>query len=299
VKSILTYHLPAWCKLGFDPNKPAILFRIHKDFIQNELRKIKPSSPIIQDFQSRLPHIGEFKLAFENEFGFDGVFRRKEKLGPKNDSLFYEYTITIPNLRNTETCYLCNGIRMVGGTHCRSCGGKGLVSRLNWNNAHQVVATLASVSADFSCPEEANYTGDESQLLTFASVYAEGSCGSSINALFSKRLCEWMRERGEGKIPEVEDAMALAWARMNNGSIEESDRRRIEAVIDTPEGWLNISCPGQGCGLYPSQGFKDYNGDVIGAEFKPHNVDTPMQQLTLLAGLAALYQLAHKEIYGK
>lgn len=55
--------------------------------------------------------------------------------------------------------------------------------------------------------------------------------------------------------------------------------------------WLNLSCPGNGCGLDPEY----YRTDGRGYTLLPHNVDTPYQQLSLLAGLAFIHREARQK----
>ncbi len=66
--------------------------------------------------------------------------------------------------------------------------------------------------------------------------------------------------------------------------------------VSVGDGFITIDCPGNACGIHP-----DHNAGLRiekdeGYEFTCHNVDSPAQQLTLLAGLAALHDKARKEI---
>lgn len=54
----------------------------------------------------------------------------------------------------------------------------------------------------------------------------------------------------------------------------------------TERGRFSVSCPGDACGLYSDE-YSSHDGRM-GHRFTCHNVDNPGQQLTLLAGLAAL-----------
>ena len=69
---------------------------------------------------------------------------------------------------------------------------------------------------------------------------------------------------------------------------------RFRASVDSSNGWLRVDCPGDACQIYPSHG--DDIKEGRGYEFACHNVDTPAQQLTLLAGLAALHDRVRKEL---
>ena len=59
-------------------------------------------------------------------------------------------------------------------------------------------------------------------------------------------------------------------------------------------GWLSIGCSGDRTGLHPSS-FGSI-GIGRGYQFSCHNVDTSMQQLTLLVGLATLCDKVRKEM---
>lgn len=54
-----------------------------------------------------------------------------------------------------------------------------------------------------------------------------------------------------------------------------------------------LNCPGNACGIHPVIHWEEGEN---GYKFSCHNVDTPMQQLTLLAGLATLHDKARQEM---
>lgn len=62
---------------------------------------------------------------------------------------------------------------------------------------------------------------------------------------------------------------------------------RFSALCRQPK-WLNLTIPGNACGLDP-ENYHDTSKD--GYELLPHNVDCSLQQLTFLAGLACLHDL--------
>lgn len=87
-------------------------------------------------------------------------------------------------------------------------------------------------------------------------------------------------------------AMKTAYKRMFGP--DHIDEYSFHAYVAYKGGWLNVGCPGNACGLNPtSQGVTEKGK---GYEFACHNVDTPAQQITLLAGLAALHDKARKEM---
>ena len=71
----------------------------------------------------------------------------------------------------------------------------------------------------------------------------------------------------------------------------------FRAGVFSEFGWLNTDCPGNACGLNPSLDAEyDMKKPCHGYKFSCHNVDTAAQQLTLLAGVAALHDKARQEI---
>ena len=94
---------------------------------------------------------------------------------------------------------------------------------------------------------------------------------------------------------EMIEAMIKTWQKMfPTKKVDKYDRYSFRASVDYENGWLNVSCPGDACGLNPANSCGGEDGR--GYEFSCHNVDSPMQQLTLIAGLAALCDKAKKEI---
>jgi len=116
--------------------------------------------------------------------------------------------------------------------------------------------------------------------------------GGSLSGLYSIPLVKWMSEKVGRNIPEMVGAMSTAYEHMlGPGSAKYGPFR---ASVDYEGGWLNVYCPGDACGLNPDS--NGLEGDGRGYEFSCHNVDSPAQQLTLLAGLAALHDRVDREL---
>jgi hypothetical protein len=119
--------------------------------------------------------------------------------------------------------------------------------------------------------------------------------GGSMHGAYSVDFVRWLSSFKEHHIPEMEKAMMLAYERMM--TLRHESRCSFLAFINDTKGWLNISIPGDACGLHPSSGMHCHEKE--GYEFSSNNADTSVQQLTLLCGLAALHDLARHQLVGQ
>ena len=171
------------------------------------------------------------------------------------------------------------------------CNGDGEEHDYRW---HEVYAISASLTILFSIIEypEIETACQLPQLLVVQTKFGKGSHGGELGGGYGIELCDWLSIfQPNTEIPEMSDAMKLAYGRMLGR--EYFNKRSFKATVAYENGWLNVSCPGDACGLHPSDGFIRA-GD--GYRFSSHNVDRPAQQLTLLSGLAALHDRERKEM---
>ena len=152
---------------------------------------------------------------------------------------------------------------------------------------------MTAFSALFRFAPQKETSSSLIQLMTFGTCTIKGQNGSYIGGEFSFPLCRWLGSLGQHEIiPEMIQAMKGAYGRMHGG-LRDFDNFYFRAFVNDENGWLNVSCPGDACGIQPAHS-GTHRG--LGYEFSCHNVDTPVQQITLLAGLAALHDRARKEI---
>jgi hypothetical protein len=131
------------------------------------------------------------------------------------------------------------------------------------------------------------------QLLAFATstdvdLYGApivGEIGIPLRGFLDRMYRE---ENTDGK-DFIEQAMIKAWRKMH-GKVTFSEKIRLSFKL-REHGFFHLDCPGNACGLDPYSYPKSLEE---GYEFCPHNTDAPKQQLTLLAGLAAICTLAKK-----
>lgn len=127
----------------------------------------------------------------------------------------------------------------------------------------------------------------------------ENSIIEHLKKEFGFTKFDWSFHEGFGfddaiRLVKMEDAMRKAYVRMLRADY--LDSLSFRASVENERGWLNVSCPGSACGLHPTDHFMR---DGYGFEFSSHNVDTPAQQLTLLAGLAALHDRVDQELQAR
>ena len=114
-----------------------------------------------------------------------------------------------------------------------------------------------------------------------------------ISAGFSPQLRNWLRENmGEKVRQKISQWMENAYLRMfGQQTVDSFDKHHLGLFI-RDQNWITFKCPGDRCDLYPN--CTSVRTNHQGWEFIDHNVDTPMQQLTLLIGVASLATLAQK-----
>lgn len=287
MKFLITEIIPCWYELSWQERKPALILRVHKDFITN-LKPIREEWSFIQSLKEEF-QFRNFISDFGGNFGFENALQRKEK----ND--WIEFVGMIPKVEITKgNCKKCGGSgkdeeRWDGD--CLYCHGSGKNFVYDW---HSVYALSASLSIFFwvaSRPPEKDTSASFPQLMVIETVIRKGDYGGSLSGEISISLRKWLSSFGDhSKIPEMVQAMRTADAQMfiSSRSHEYYFRVSIEG------GGFSVSCPGNACGIYTTS--HGYIKEGEGCSFSSHNVDTPMQQITLLTVLAALHDRARREI---
>lgn len=281
--------LPCWYELSWkdSPVKPAIIVRVHKDFAE-KFQEIPPSAPM----PSALKKNFEFKSfcgSLRENFGFEEAFKKL----PEEDE-FVSFSVDLPKIRKEETveCRTCNGSGkdQLDDEICFSCKGKGRKGIIDWHDAFAVSASFTIFSA-VTFYSEIETSARVPQLLTFQTCTIADLHGGSLSGIYGIPLVKWLSSF-KGNIPEMIEAMMRAYDYMLE--LHDFDKYRFQSSVDYDDGRLNVSCPGNACGLNPSSSSDLRDGQ--GYKFSCRNTDSPLQQLTLLAGLAALHDRARKEI---
>jgi len=283
-KSILRERVPCWYELLWREQR-GIILRIHTDFA-NSVEPIPINAPIVEYFRRDFG-FAKFGRRFGEDFGFENSL---EFLGKATE--FMEYLIPTPLVRKLtdEVCHFCKGTGWDESREdtCLYCNGERNEIKYDYTKVYAVSATLTVLFELMRFPGFET-TSTFPQLICIQTETVKGPHGGSLSGEYGQEVVAWLRRREPGEISEMVSAMRIVWEKMD-GRMKDFDRLSFNANLSN-NGWLCIDCPGDRCGLNPSSSYAK-RGD--GFKFSCHNTDTPMQQLVLLASLAALHDLVRK-----
>jgi hypothetical protein len=284
--------VPCWYELSWREKPPCIVIRIHQDRAAT-WEKISPQAPLVEHLRKEFGFTS-FQGSLKGNFGFDNAIRA---VGKKGD--FFEFLVSMPRvqMKLKTPCDRCEGSgkdEFLPGQKCFSCRGSGKEYVFRWKKAFAISASLSILLRQLEFVDgEISTSASFPQLLTVITRTEKGMHGGSLSGTYSRILARWLSSfKPYTGIQEMIEAMKTAYAYMYMRGGDDFDRFR--ASVDYENGWLNVDCPGDACGLNPAHG-RVRAGE--GYEFSCHNVDTPVPQLTLLAGLAALHERARKELF--
>ncbi len=285
--------VPAWYELSFRKkltegdircDAPVFVLRIYRKIIDTLFKKTAELARL------------DVWMPLRSTFLFERVPRRKD------EGMFHEIVIPLPQVvfETNNSCLTCGGGGKDTdiGAMCRMCDGTGHVLEYRWDDArilcHRLEILLSALRHIDCC-----VSGTAPQLFTVKIFFGQGRplgswmLGGDVTPAFAGWLSSLpVREN----IKEATTAMIVAYNYIVGAHMKEDDSGfRTWAEKN---GGFYIQCPGNACNIYPSRVRADFQslaaGNYEGYEWECHNVDSPLQQLTLLAGLAALHDLARK-----
>ncbi|MEK7646146.1 MAG: hypothetical protein AAB381_00430 [Patescibacteria group bacterium] len=199
---------------------------------------------------------------------------------------YTEFIIALPQIRKDTglTCQECGGTgeHDVPLRNCIHCHGTGKKIKDDWDTAYLITSNLSLMLNTIEACEETSTT--ESQLATLSALSQRCEKGSSVSGVFGADLMDVLRTDPKMVslmlLPNVTDAMITANQHMMGPRWE-------MGLIGTSleEGHLAFNSGSEGRGLNLS-GTIDEPGR--GCRFSSHNIDTPAQALTIIAGIASL-----------
>lgn len=124
------------------------------------------------------------------------------------------------------------------------------------------------------------------------------SMGSApIGGVVSPLMTEWLQAQGVRRLPNVEEAIWRTWNACAHSVHEKSEGPNPYGSIRVEtrdRGGLMIGVTGDACGVSTDDAWRRTTRE--GNDLACHNMDGPVRQLCVLAGLAALHDLASQDL---
>jgi hypothetical protein len=163
--------------------------------------------------------------------------------------------------------------------------GRGKTENVDHDAGKRFTRTLGLMLEVLSIVEDLPIT-DRMQYATYQVVFANRDMHAyPLSGEFSPELVQALASQGGDDLPAIKQAMQQAFIAMypkQIGNFRASSR---------PDGRFHLSVPGD-CACLGVDGNWDGSGGERGYEFGSHNVDTSIQQLSLLVGTITLAESA-------
>lgn len=254
---------PVVYEVGVGEEQVSLLIRAHQKAVAYAESKLgKAGLPLVTSLQRRLK-LAEFIPPSFESWGFGEVLRRKDTVSP-------DWTVW----------------------ECRLPGAVGEMD-IDWKQLDNVAASLEALFFTLGMVE-----GDCQvklpQLMHFLVSEMEEMQRWSLNVYLAKAFSLWLNKQPDYSFYQgTEEVMRMAYGHLtyDRGNLAES--RSFKVRFTQPCG-LNLSVPGNSAGLDPED---YYNPKLEGYELLPHNIDSPVQVLTCIMGMAKLHDEARKAGY--
>ena len=292
-KMLLYESIPSWYRLGFRRSDATIVIGIHETCFAG-LKDIPSTAPAVQHLEKLRGLRGDlltsgFCGSFgADTFGWNGALVKQPR---RSGDPFVEYCARIPKVWYTthEVCQYCSGTKEDHGRECRACrttNGKG--RECDFTTAHAIQASLVILLWALDCPPEVDVESDRWQALTVRCHADAGPSGSGLWGHMSPDTIDYLKGLSQSKqdelMHEVVESIMIAHGTMMD---KPSDPHAFFGRLDSRG--IHVSCPGNATGI--DGAFDRVGHKRCGARFDPHNVDCPIQGLSLLAGVAKLSEL--------
>ncbi len=285
--------IPRWYTLTIDPQTGFPCFRIYNEILASFTQPYDPR--YIEHFRKTFS-ISEEKFKFHEPIGdFFGFGEGIEKISDENGETTYRLNLPNTFTQTNDLCGKCKGAKQyLEYEGCPYCENSGLERKVDW-----LTVRALSVSANILCSRlcfaddvERPFHPITNQLLTLVLVSQPGREGSGIGGDFSPSFIEKISSRERSFFLPAEEAMIKVHDHMSPQNDRETigyERRHFK-VEQKLGGNLFIHGTGDRSFIHPLTGLMSLRPNE-GYTFASHNVDNPIQQLTLLTGLAAVCDL--------
>ncbi|MEN9613737.1 MAG: hypothetical protein RLZZ347_44 [Candidatus Parcubacteria bacterium] len=289
---LLFESIPCWYQLAFRNVDAVLIVRIHEVYLAG-LTDIPENAPVVRYFE-RLRgfepglFFDRFRGAFQGDtFGFNRALIKQPR---RNGDPFVEYWAKIPTVcfETHEVCRDCSGTKRRFCDKCYACRGSGKQRDYDFTDAFVLQTSLALLLSLLSVPPQIDLDTDGWQTLSVECGAESGNSKSGVWGEMGPPLVDHLKGLSKSSrdalITEVSQAMMIAHATMMH---ESSDPHAFHKSLD--DRGIHISCPGNATGI--DGAFEPNHSGPYGMRFSPHNVDSPIQGLSLIAGIAKLSEL--------
>lgn len=283
--------VPCWYELSWEGKSNSIILKIWEGYIKDntvDFDKAFIVSSLKENFQFK-----KFYADFYGDnFGFEKSFKND---GIKDGFLNFKTCLPVVRMKDDKPCGYCNGTgqnSLFEDEKCLFCEGNGFPFLYKWEEAYALSATFTLIFTYLGISEKES-NSKRPQLITVSTITDKEMHGGSLSGQFSIGLVSWMRSIKNPKnlLSSLKKAAIKSFKKMDMRSNDPDNFYDHQFRVRLDNGRLIMDCPGDACDIHPETWRE---GDDEGYSFSCHNVDTPMQQLTLIAGLAALHDEARK-----
>ncbi len=269
--------IPRYYGLSFGEQRfPYVEILVDKSIIENDPVCSKNE---INRFRSIFPkELSDLSFSDHINAGSFGFLKSIQRV-PKCENGFIPFFFQFPE-KKEEKCTKCDGtgIDPKIDWDCLECHGGKKIS-YNWQKVwglavslHLFLKTISRVKYDTSSRLE--------QLFTIETGVNPGQEGCSVQVTLLEPIIQVLEKIPKGQqIYEMEEAMRTAYLWICG----DNHPGRYKVWIADSYGWLNIECPGENAGMFPS-------GSMGSPRMmQSAHIDSPFQQLALIAAFAALH----------
>lgn len=256
--------IPMWYKISNQDQGKSIAITAHKKVLEHEVFGIDWSkAPVVADFKKDYG-LSTFTSPCEGDWGFCNVLKFV-----KTEGDWMTWKVKMPVIKGKSeavedsreyTLAVRASLYLFVANRLRTCE-----YNTRWYSSQLIVIRGISLPQK----DQNKFTGALDVVLTPAAI-------------------KWLaKQQHQAHLAPVIDAMKSAYQHMWSKPITSFDH--FGALYRQPR-WLNLEVPGDRCRLEPD-GYGNCRDDDRGYSLFSHNVDSSLQQLTFLMGLAKLHDL--------
>jgi hypothetical protein len=285
---LINTNIPRWFTLSADPKKGFPIVVIYNDVL-DQIKQ--PRDYVVEDARKKFKFSEEEFPFFEIDSGFYGFGKGIQQVDSNEETTTFRLNLPVVIRHVRKPCPDCKGEKQNEfGTSCSHCSGSGLMTIHSWKPSYALAFSVQLLLLQLQWEPKRKVELKEKQLLSVGLVTDKSPLnGGSVYSTFSPALIDFLRKQNlDTKFPNLVDPMIRTHFHMwrKFGRKTAMDTHGFNAYQPLP-GNLILGVPGNACDLCQSPYVQEIE-EGMGAEFTPHNMDSQIQQFSILTGLAAL-----------